>query len=266
LPQIADSTFVRSRLEKDLPWTAYALADLEPGHVEHASWFCADDGSGLVLLYREFPRPIVFCIERSKHLASILREIDRVLCCGNPPQPNNSADREIVIRPDDTPLLRSMYRIADERPMFRMILDSHCFQPVPFGNAIRLSLAHLSTVHELYGNDTPEFFYDRMLNEGIYFGVFEGADLAAIAGTHIVSPRFGVAAIGNVFTRTNYRRRGYAGITTSAVSQALHNAGITTIVLNVLEENSAAARIYERLGYRRYCRYLELNAAPYSLV
>jgi ribosomal protein S18 acetylase RimI-like enzyme len=251
LPQIYDRQLIRSRLERERPWTAYALADLEPGYFENTAWFCDADGLALTLLYRGFSIPILFCIEGSGCLESVLNGIDRAL---------GAITLHIVVKSETVPLIRSRYRIEDERPMLRMMLNAQHYRPAPIEHVTRLGPGHLNAVQNLYREDPPEFFLERMLAEGIYFGIFEGSDLVAIAGTHIVSPRYGVGGLGNIYTRPDRRRRGHCGLVASAVSQELLNAGISTIVLNVREENSAAIRVYDRLGYRDHCRYYEMIA------
>jgi predicted GNAT family acetyltransferase len=82
-------------------------------------------------------------------------------------------------------------------------------------------------------------------------------ELVAVAGTHLISPTYGVAAVGNVFTHPAHRRRGYATACTSAVVEELLAKGIGTIVLNVDERNVQAMRIYQKLGFREHCRFVE---------
>jgi len=262
LPQIFELDLIQSRLEKDRSWTAYALADLEPGYVEHTSWFCAGDGSGLVLLYREYPKPIVFCIEPSKFLASVLHEIVSVLYHDGSRRVVNSQTPEIVAGLEDASLVRRLFAIIKERRMIRMVLNAARFCPAGDGSAVRLGPDKLDSVRALYREEPPEFFFNHMLERGIYFGIFEGADLVAIAGTHIVSPCHGVAAIGNVYTRADRRERGYARITASAVTRALRVSGISTTVLNVRKDNQAALNVYRRLGFEEHCEYFEMDIQP----
>ena len=56
--------------------------------------------------------------------------------------------------------------------------------------------------------------------------------LVAVAGTHLVSPTYGVAAVGNVFTHPGHRRQGYASAATSAVVTELLDRGIQDVILN----------------------------------
>ena len=69
-----------------------------------------------------------------------------------------------------------------------------------------------------------------------------------------------VAAVGNIYTRRDRRCRGLAAQATAAVLEELLRRGIETIVLNVSRTNTGAERVYERLGFRRYCGYFEGRA------
>ena len=252
MPQISDRQWIQTRLEKNRPWAAYTLADLEPGYFEHTSWFCDLEGRGLTLLYRGFSRPLIFCIEDSGHLYSILSEIESTL--------DVSSDRYVVSKPETLPQIRSRYDVQEERPMLRMILDSEHYRPADHRKAVQLGPSHLPSVRKLYEEGPPEFFLDQMLTDGIYYGIFEEFGLVSVAGTHIVAHDYGVGGLGNVYTRADRRSCGYATLVTSAVSGHLLYSGITTIILNVREDNDPAIRVYERLGYKPYCRYFELTA------
>lgn len=100
-----------------------------------------------------------------------------------------------------------------------------------------------------------------MVTDGVYFGVYEQDALVAAAGTHLVSRREGVAAIGNVYTRRDRRGRGLGRRVMSALLGDL--TGIDTIGLNVRVDNQAALRVYESLGFVRHCQFsLALATAP----
>jgi ribosomal protein S18 acetylase RimI-like enzyme len=97
-----------------------------------------------------------------------------------------------------------------------------------------------------------------MVSDGIFFGVYEDEALAAVAGTHLVAPEEGAAAIGNVYTRRDRRGRGLGRAVTAAVLRELN--GIETVGLNVRADNDAAIRIYESLGFVRHCEFHEALA------
>jgi len=78
-----------------------------------------------------------------------------------------------------------------------------------------------------------------------------------VAGTHLVAPEEGVAAIGNVYTRPECRGRGLATRLTGAVAAELVRRGIPLVALNVCPENLPAMRAYRRLGFFKYCEFVE---------
>jgi predicted GNAT family acetyltransferase len=105
--------------------------------------------------------------------------------------------------------------------------------------------------------EAPEFFVLSMLTDGVYFGIKQGADLLAAAGTHLVVPTESVAAIGCVYTRRDRRGQGLATRVTSAVASELLRMKLRTIALNVNENNGTATRVYEKLGFAAYCKFKE---------
>ena len=108
----------------------------------------------------------------------------------------------------------------------------------------------MRALNRLYSSEgAPATYGARHLREGCYYGVQHEGELLAVAGTHSLSARAGVAVLGNVFTHPAARGRGLATLTTSAVTAALL-AGHPDVVLSVEPENGPAVRAYRRLGYR----------------
>jgi len=98
------------------------------------------------------------------------------------------------------------------------------------------------------------------LSQGVYYGVREGEELVAVAGTHVIAQQEGVGCIGNIYTRCDRRGRGLSTCVTSAVTAALVSMRLPTIVLNVRADNAPAIRVYERLGFQHYCPFIEAVA------
>jgi predicted GNAT family acetyltransferase len=77
-----------------------------------------------------------------------------------------------------------------------------------------------------------------------------------VAGTHLVAPAWGVAAVGNVYVHPHWRGRGYGALVSSAVTAELLQRGLL-VVLNVDQDNPAAIHLYRQLGYRADCPFVE---------
>jgi ribosomal protein S18 acetylase RimI-like enzyme len=256
MPPISDANAIRARLNQDRAWSVYALGDLAPSLFQHTRWHAADGGTALLLLFGAFETPVLFTIGAPAEIEPLLGEIGD--------QPN----LYLSIRPEILPLIRARHRVADETPMWRMVLNPAHFSPQAT-TAARLTLTDYAALTRLYadggpGGEAPDFFAPYMVEQGVFYGVYEGQDLVAAAGTHLVVPAEGVAAVGNVYTRRDRRGRGLATQVTGAVVAELERTqpsqGIIT--LNVKQANATAVRIYERLGFERYCGYYEGLALP----
>ena len=82
------------------------------------------------------------------------------------------------------------------------------------------------------------------------YGIFENGKLVSVAHTYVRLPEIWI--IGGVYTRPEYRGRGYATSVTSAVTRDAVQSGALAM-LHVAEGNPAY-RIYERIGYREVAR------------
>ncbi len=154
---------------------------------------------------------------------------------------------------------------SDLGPHTKMILaNPNALQTQASPHSTRpLNQDDLAAIGDLHQADPVEsaFFSPALLDVGPYVGVFEGERLVAMAGVHVCDDEFGVAAVGGVLTRNDYRGQGLATATTAAVSRALIERGIKTIGLNVMSSNSAARRIYTQLGYQDIHTYQEALVA-----
>jgi ribosomal protein S18 acetylase RimI-like enzyme len=258
MPRLTDVGAIRAILETQRPWAAYALADLEPEAFAHSTWCTPEDGaSALALVYQAFSIPVLLTVGAAAALRRVLDEVDAALA--------GSPEVYGVVRPDVLPLLAQRLHLPQPRLMYRMLLDSQRFEPVPTPDVVPLGPADLETLQKLYADglpvgEAPEFFLPSMLREGIYVGVWDGSQLLAVAGTHVLAAAEGVAAIGNVYTRRDRRGQGLGARVTSAVTTLLLERRIRTIVLNVRQSNAVAVRLYQRLGFQPYCDYYEVPA------
>ena len=248
MPTLTDLDTVRARLERDRNWSAFSLADLDAPYAAHAHWFGLPDGDDVVLVYDAFDPPIVYIQGDEARCEAVLAE---------PAVVQATPRAWLNVQPGHLPLVSRVFRSFDAREMVRMVLDRDTFTPAVVPGLVRLGPADLDELDALYADDRPAFFLPSQLHSGVYHAVREDEGLVAVAGTHVVSRRSAVAALGNVYTSPHRRGRGYGAAVTSAVTVELLHRGLTTIVLNIVATNDVARRVYERLGFREYCIYFE---------
>ena len=237
---------VRELLRRDPVWCAYALGDLAPRRAGFCEWFVR--GESVALLYHEFDPPILFAAGDPSVLDAMPHQGP---CHLQVPQAG-------FVERFDLEWQRPMRRLGLARADFRLRNGS---------GAEPLTAAHEAEIRELYrdgveAHEEPDFFMGSQLQDGTFFGVRdpETGRLAAAGGTHLYSDSESVATIGNVYTRRSHRSLGYGTAVTSAIATNLASRGIETIALNVKSQNVVAIRIYEQLGFRFRCDYLEAFA------
>jgi ribosomal protein S18 acetylase RimI-like enzyme len=243
MPRLTNKDAIRAILRRDPGWCVYALGDLSPEMFPKAEWFTPD----LSLVLKDYGTCILFAMG-----AGSVREALDAVTWPVHLQVQQSALDEIA----------RVATIERELTMVRMAWNGGVALTVE-PDAIRLDAHHLAAVQELYADgehtgESPDFFYPSMIGDGVFYGVFEAGELAAVAGTHLVARDEGAAAIGNVYTRRDRRGRGLGRIVTSAVIDNLRD--VETIGLNVRADNAAAIRLYESLGFVRHCEFYEAVA------
>jgi GNAT superfamily N-acetyltransferase len=112
----------------------------------------------------------------------------------------------------------------------------------------RLSSSDLGDIEEFYSRSYPGNWFDaRMVETGKYFGYFDSGMLVGIAGVHVYSPEYRIAALGNIATDPAFRGMKIAYKLTSVLCSDLKK-DTDTIGLNVSSENGAAIRCYRNAG------------------
>jgi ribosomal protein S18 acetylase RimI-like enzyme len=245
--KLTDKPRILAFLETDRFYAAYAIGDLETGMFEQCSWAGAEKAgrlAALALRFRGLAPPALFVMGHADGLQAIFEDVLR-------PEQVYLACRTGHLR-----AAGGYYRWDRLISMWRMVLQPYRFRPIQ-GSCIRLFPNHSGLLAELYALGGGNAFDLAQLQNGAFYGVLISGHLVAAAGTHLISPTYGVAAVGNVFTHSDHRGRGYGSATTSAVIAELYQRGIRDIVLNVDQKNRTAVHLYERLGFQRYCPFLE---------
>jgi ribosomal protein S18 acetylase RimI-like enzyme len=154
--------------------------------------------------------------------------------------------------------LQPDYRIGRRKRMVRMMLRGKTQGEIPAAGVRRLNGQDLPELRRLYAESYEDnWFEERMLATGMYFGITADSRLVSVAGVHVYSPRYGVAALGNIATHPDYRGNGYGSAVTAELCRHLR-ATVEFIGLNAATTNAAAIRVYRKLGFERVFDYEEL--------
>lgn len=249
--KLTDKTEILRFLEADRFYAAYAIGDLEPSLYAQSEWVGAEDEAGLhtlALHFKGLNPPALFLMGDPAGLPAILS-------LGLRPR-----RVYLTCREEHLSAAQAFYHTEPPIPMWRMVLRPTRFCPIHSREVRSLSPRHAGELERLYAQGGGEAFNPTQLATGAFFGVLVRGRVVAAAGTHLVSPTYCLAAVGNVFTTPAYRGQGYGTATTSAVVGELFQRGMRYVVLNVAQDNLGAIRIYERLGFAKYCPFLEMFA------
>ncbi len=241
-----DRALLRAFLEQDRLLAAYAICDLDDREFGRTRWGIACDGDRTVAVALEYtglaPQPL-FVMGEPEGVAAVLRDVIRPRVA------------YLAALPAHLPAVAGLYRIDAGPAMVRMWVDRSSFRPYP-GLATRLLPAEIADLNRLYNLGFTAWLPAAAIAQGVYYGIRVGGRLVAAAGTHVVSHEARIGVVGNVLTHRDYRGRGYAKITTSAVTQELLRQ-CDQVVLNVRSDNPPALAAYRSLGYREHVRFEE---------
>lgn len=240
-----DREEIRPILERNRPWCAYALADLDPAWYPNTSWAVA--GEAVRLIYSGLQPPVVF-IDGPP--------LDSIELVGTIPEGRYQFTLLGIHRSQFADRLQPEF----EAKTWRMVLRTSDFpKEMDLPATRRLWPEDERQISDLIRPhpDRPDSFHIDQVAAGQFYGVVLDGRLVSMAGTHVLSDEMSVAALGNVFTDPEFRGRGYGLAASHAVTDSLLVRGIETVVLNVAMENAPALAIYRKLGFWPFCGYYE---------
>jgi ribosomal protein S18 acetylase RimI-like enzyme len=199
--------------------------------------------SGLTL-----PTLLALGDEDSPHLEGLIASITRLL-------PRRFYAH---LSPGVEDILKTQYRLEPHGLHYKMALVDRCRAGDHAGEDVAaLSAADLGDVLRFYAESYPgNWFEPQMLQTGAYFAKRIAGEIVSVAGVHVYSPTYRVAALGNVATHPAHRGRGHAKAVTGALCKHLLPS-VDSLGLNVKADNAPAIRCYRALGFDIAASYEE---------
>ena len=252
--QISDRKKLANYFRQDLPTHAYSLGDLDDFYWPRTTYYGEDreqEISRVALLYRGEGLPILLALGSEGFFHD---DYYRSLI---PLLPNSFYAH---FSPGLEDLFSQDYEINDHGDHYKMSL----VEPGALGSSslespYRLNAISLSELQNLYRLSYPENAFDpQMLSTGKYFGCLSGGELVSVAGVHVYSSHYRVAALGNITTHPDHRNQGYARFATNSLCHDLLEE-VDYIGLNVKADNLPAILLYQSLGFKISRKYGEFS-------
>jgi len=252
LVSLHDKSEIEQFLRTNVYLHLYSIGDLDDFFWPQTIWYGGLTGEGLAavaLLYLAPSGPTLVALSEQTGATGELLESLKAILPGRfyahlSPGLETALESSHVVRP-----LGAHYKMA--------LRDASRLDGAEWPGAVRLGEADLDEVLEFYEASYPDTWFDpRMLQTSQYFGLREGNELVSVAGVHVYSLRYRVAALGNVATRPSWRNRGYARRVTARLCRSLRGE-VDHVGLNVKSDNRAALRCYESLGFEVAASYGE---------
>ena len=230
----------------------YALGDLDDLHWPHSKYYTLPRGEirPVLLLYTGLSVPTVWAL--TDKVPALLQELTLAVIQILP------ASFHAHLSEGMTSLLEDGFKIESHGVFCKMGLT----------DPSRSAAINTADVHSLSGADAEELkrFYDhsypghwfepQMLQTGAYYGIRKESKLVSVAGVHIRSSAYRVAALGNIATHPDHRGQGLATAACARLCQELLPE-IEHIGLNVKMDNKSAIACYEKLGFESMATYQE---------
>lgn len=256
LVELRDRQALASFLRRRPAVNAYALGDLDDFFWPHTRWLgWSVDGrlAQVALVYDEPEPPVLLALaeEPEDGMAELLRAAVDSL----------PARVYAHLTPSLVDALAPLF-VPATQPVAHCklgLVRHELLAPYDTADVELLTPADLDEVTDFYARAYPgTWFQARMLETGRYVGIRRDGELVCVAGVHVWSPRWRVAALGNVATLPAARGAGLATAACARLCRMLLEDGIDTVSLNVRTDNAAAIRAYEKLGFAHAADYVEV--------
>jgi len=248
-----DKPRLQQHFEKDKVLFSYHLGDLDDFYFPYCQWGVDyKDRARIeeaILIYTGCEIPSVIAFGLSERFEGLLEQMLPLL----PPK------FFCHFQEQSRSLFQSSYKEDSLGTHHKMKLNR--LQPVIKSaynsSIIRLDESHLAPLETLYTSAYPgNYFTERMLLTGKYFGYIEDEKILSVSGVHVDSDKYKIAVLGNIVTDIEHRGKGLGTAVTSKLVEELV-AEDKMVCLNVKEDNVPAIASYTKLGFEKTHEYEE---------
>ncbi|OGF12854.1 MAG: GNAT family N-acetyltransferase [Candidatus Edwardsbacteria bacterium GWF2_54_11] len=253
---LTDKTIIESFLRQNPALHLYELGDLDDFFFPYTTWYGHEENGevkSIALLYIGTELPVHWALDQpgspfmEELLAQLAGELpDRLYC---------------HLTPGLEEILKEKFSLESHGTHHKMVLSRpEVLKNIDTAGTTPLGASHREEISDFYAASYPDNWFDaRMLETGQYFGLRKEGRLASIAGIHVYSQQYKVAALGNIATWPELRGQGLGTKATAALCQNLLQT-VDVIGLNVKADNAGAIRCYRRLGFETCGEYGEFMA------
>ncbi len=253
---LKDVKLIEAHFRKNTNLNIYSIGDLDDFFREYSTWYGINsefDIEQIALLYKGMEPPTLIALsdKNSEKMEELLRNIKEVL----PKEVYAHLSTSLINAFGEKCILKNFgkhYKMALQNK--KWLIQNEDI------NIYRLCADDYEQIMTLYNSFYPANFFDkRMLETGKYFGYFEDlqkSKLRGVAGIHVYSEKYRVAALGNIAIDREYRGRSICKRLTSALCIDLLKT-VDNIGLNVHCENHSAINCYKKIGFEIIGEYEE---------
>lgn len=251
-----DKSRIETFLRVNIYLHIYSIGDLDDFFWPYTTWYALNDTVGIqaiILVYTGGSLPCLHAMSEADKIPQAKELLHFVI-----PVLPRCFHAHLSLGLES--ILAEHYILKPHGEYYKMALtDKSRLSNFDTSGVTGLSISDLSEVMSSFNKAYPgNYFEPRMLETNHYYGIRESGELISVAGVHVCSSRYRVAALGNIATYPKYRGRGYGTTVTARVCKSLLPE-IDHIGLNVKTDNKSAIKCYEKLGFEAVDSYGEFN-------
>jgi GNAT superfamily N-acetyltransferase len=251
---LQDKAELEHFLRKNTALNIYQIGDLDNFYWNNTTWYGLKENDSLkvvVLIYKAPPFKVLLALTPENEIEYIKKLLKSLS--------NKLPDKFYAhLSPGLEQIFEPEYNLKSHGKYQKMFLtDFSKINNSDDNNIINLNKKDLEEIFRLYNKSYPENSFDpRMIETGMYYGLKINNKLVCISGVHVYSESYKVAALGNITTHPDYRRKGYGQRVTAHLCKIL-SAKVDAIGLNVGQDNIPAIKCYNNLGFTEADTYME---------